>query len=57
MTAEAGEEFGARELAGFDPVAIGIVTVGEADGAGLRVHVLEAGIGDGDAMGVVGEIG
>ena len=57
VVAEAGEELEAGEFARLDPVAIGIVTVGEADGAGVRIEVLEVGVGDGDAMGVVGQIG
>ena len=56
VPAEAGEELGASEFARLDPVVIGIVTVSKADGASFGIELLEAGVGDGNAMGVVGEI-
>ena len=56
VPAEAEEELSAGKFEGLDPVAVGIVAIGKADGAGARIDLLEPGVGNGDAMGVIGQI-
>ena len=56
MQAEASDELCAGEFEQFDFGAIGIVAIGDGDFACGFIDLPDACVGDGDAMGVVGQV-
>lgn len=57
VESEAAEELFQGEGHGFAVVVVGVILVSEGDGVVWVVEVLETAFGEGDAMGVAGEVG